>query len=122
VNQKVMEKAFRKICSYGRGIVRLRARLFQGSGRHRVYMSLVRGENVWHCRFHQDDLLRTPISKRFIFRGKEKIYETAQRGQGLTSAESRSSLDQAVAIGRGGIWLLLTKKQYLALMQCSRGV
>jgi hypothetical protein len=122
MNKQVMEKAFRKISSFGRIFGRLSEMMCQASGQHRVYMSFVRHANGWYCGFHQDDLPKTPISKRFIFRSKEKIYETAQRGHGLPGAESRSSLDQAVAIGRGGIWLLLTKKQYLALMECSRGV
>jgi hypothetical protein len=35
---------------------------------HRVHMSFIRGPGgAWHCRFHKDDLAKTPISKLFFF-------------------------------------------------------
>jgi len=86
------------------------------AGRHRAYMSLVLNRGRWHCRFHRDDLAKTPISRQFVFSSAEKIYEIARRGDGLISVESRQALDVAVTIGRGGIWLRLTEDQYAALV------
>ncbi len=84
--------------------------------RQRVYMSFVRAAaGGWHCRFHMDDLARTPISRRFVFRCQDKIAETARRGHGLTGLESRQALDEAVALGRGGIWLELDAAQLQTL-------
>ncbi|MGA7159235.1 MAG: hypothetical protein WBY53_20485 [Acidobacteriaceae bacterium] len=119
------KQAFRRIASSGRLIGRLRERLFQPARPHRVYLSFARSEtaeNGWHCIFRRDDLPKTPLSKRFIFRGSEKIYQTAERGHGITGKQSRDSLDQAVALGRGEVWLRLTKQQYASLEKWSSGV
>jgi hypothetical protein len=43
------------------------------------------------------------------------VVELVERGGGLTDRESRLMLDQAVAIGWGGIFLRLTAKQYARL-------
>jgi hypothetical protein len=84
--------------------------------RHRVYMSFVRNEDVWYCRFHHDNLAKTPITKKFVFSSAEKIHEAARRGNGLIDMESRDALDEAVTIGKGGVWLHLTEDQYSALV------
>ena len=93
------------------------ARSFRSAKRHhRVYMSFVRRPaGSWHCRFHKDDLAKTPISKLFVFRDATKIVEVVRRGRGITGIESRQVLDEAVALGRGGIWLELDANQFQAL-------
>ena len=53
------------------------------AGRHRAYMSFVLNRGRWNCRFHRDDLAKTPISRQFVFSSAEKIYEIARRGNGL---------------------------------------
>jgi hypothetical protein len=75
--------------------------IFPPAKRH-VYMSFVRNRIGRDCRFHQNDLRKTPISRGFVFRSAEKIYEVAQRGDGFIDMESRDALDEAVALGRGG--------------------
>ena len=84
--------------------------------RHRVYMSFVRNQERWHCRFHQDDLGKTPVSKQFVFASAEKIYEAARRGDGLLHPESCQALDEGISVGRGGIWLHLTEEQHSVLV------
>src|SRR5450631_1827629 len=87
---------------------------------HRVYMSFVRqAGGVWLCRFHKDDLAKTPISKLFFFRDVAKIVEIVRRGRGITGMESRQALDKAVALGRGGIFLKLDANQLQALSRQS---
>jgi hypothetical protein len=86
---------------------------------HRVFMSFAFSKG-WHCRFHQGDLSKTPISRQFLFSDKRKVYETARRGHGLTDATSVSELNQAIAAGRGGIWLRLTDEQYSTLTSSGR--
>lgn len=80
--------------------------------RCRVYMSFARLGNPdeYSCRFHNDNLAKTPISKRFVFRSRT-IFETACRGHGVTSMRLRKALAEAVAVGHGGIWLRLTEEQ-----------
>jgi len=88
--------------------------------RCRVYMSFARVRNLdeYSCRFHNDNLAKTPMSRRFIFRSR-RIFEAARRGHGLTALHSRQALAEAVAIGRGGIWLQLTEEQLQALRRQS---
>jgi hypothetical protein len=107
-----------KAISYEEHIEQQQSQIFPQAKRH-VYMSFVRNQGGWHCRFHQDDLPKTPISRGFVFRGAEKIYEAAQRGDGLIDMECRDALDEAVALGRGGIWLRLTEDQYSTLLMSS---
>ena len=86
---------------------------------HRVFMSFV-FNNGWHCRFHEGELSKTPISRQFRFRDKRKLYEAARRGHGLTDATSVSELNQAIAAGHGGVWLRLTDEQYSTLTSSGR--
>jgi hypothetical protein len=94
---------------------------FRAAQRHqRVYLSFVRqAGGAWNCRFHKDDLAKTPISKLFFFRDATKIVEIVRRGRGLTGMESRQTIDEAVALGRGGIFLELDANQFQALRRQS---
>jgi hypothetical protein len=67
-------------------------------------------------RFHPDDFPKTPISRQFVFSSAEKVHEAALRGNGLIDMESRHDLDEAINIGRGGIWLALSEDQYSGLV------
>ena len=116
MNEQSFKTSLRQIPSLGQLMERVRTHTLQPARRHRVYMSFVRNANGWHCRFHQDDLAKTPISRQFVFSSPEKIHEAARRGNGLIHMESRHVLDEAVAIGRGGVWLHLTEDQYSALV------
>lgn len=116
MNKQPLETARRRICSLGQFMQRVRTRTYQPPQRHRVYMSFVRNPNGWHCRFHQDDPAKTPISRKFAFSSAEKIHEAARRGNGLLDIESQHALIEAVNVGRGGVWLHLTEDQYEALI------
>lgn len=87
---------------------------------HRVYMTFVYRDG-WRCRFHDEELSQAAISRIFVFRDKERIYEIAKRGHGLTEPDAGDTLDKAIAAGRGGIWLRLTHTQYLSLKQPKSG-
>jgi hypothetical protein len=86
---------------------------FTSSTNHRVYMSFVFGK-IWRCRFHEGNLAKAPISRVFVFRDKEKIYEAARRG-GLSSSDAHYALNEAISAGCGGIWLQLNDAQYSSL-------
>jgi hypothetical protein len=77
---------------------------------HRVYMSFVHS-NGWHCRFHEGDIAKIPISRRFIFHDEQKICEAARRGHGISDEVTHEALKQAIATGRGGVWLMLTDER-----------
>jgi len=67
----------------------------------------------WLCRFTAEG--RKPLPKRLIFSTTAQIYETARRARGLISSWAREDLNLAIELGRGGIWLMLTDEQFLAL-------
>jgi hypothetical protein len=81
--------------------------------RHRVYMSF-QCRNGWHCQFLEQDL-KTPLPKKLCFASPGKVVELVERGGGLSNLESRQALNQAIEIGRGGVFLNLTEEQYSTL-------
>ena len=112
---RALDMALCHISSYVHLVGQLRSRVFRIARRHRVYMSFTHHASGWHCRFHKDDLAKTPISRLFVFRDAEKLYEAALRGKGFIGTESRQSLSAVIANGGGGLWLQLSDKQYAAL-------
>jgi hypothetical protein len=81
--------------------------------RHRVYLSF-QCRYGWHCQFLELDL-KTPLPRKLHFASPDKVVELVERGGGLSSLESRQALDQAIEIGRGGVFLSLTAEQYAKL-------
>ena len=85
----------------------------QDRDRHRIYMSfMLRGQ--WYCQFLEEDL-QTPLPRKLRFASPDKVVELVERGGGLSNLESRQALDQAIEIGRGGVFLSLTAEQYSKL-------
>lgn len=82
-------------------------------GRRRVYMYF-QFRNGWQCQFLENDL-RTPLPRTLHFTSADKVIELVKRGGGITDQESRLMLEQAVATGRGGVFLMLTSEQYARL-------
>ena len=78
--------------------------------RRRVYMYF-QYRNGWQCQFLEQNL-KTPLPRKLHFMSSEKVIELVTRGGGITDRESRLTLDQAIAKGRGGIFLSLTAEQY----------
>jgi hypothetical protein len=73
----------------------------------------------WHCQFLGQDL-QTPLPRKLHFASSDKLVKLVERGGGLSNLESRQALDQAIEIGRGGIFLNLTEEQYARLKKlCS---
>jgi hypothetical protein len=81
--------------------------------RHRVYLSF-QCRYGWHCQFLEQDL-KTPLPRKLHFASSDKVVELVERGGGLSNLESRQALDQAIEIGRGGVFLNLTEEQYARL-------
>lgn len=81
--------------------------------RHRVYLSF-QDRHGWQCQFLEADL-KTPLPKRLRFTSPDKIIELVDRGGGLPDQESRLTLNQAISMGRGGVFLSLTEQQYAKL-------
>lgn len=70
----------------------------------------------WHCQFLEPDL-KTSLPRKLHFASSDKVIELVERGGGLSDQESRAMLNQAIEIGRGGLFLNLTSEQYMKLRQ-----
>jgi hypothetical protein len=81
---------------------------------HRVYLSF-QCRNGWHCQFLEQDL-KTPLPRKLHFKSAEKVIKLVTRGGGLGNLESKQMLDQAIEMGRGGVFLSLTPEQYAELL------
>ena len=88
---RVLRMALRQISSCIHLMGQLHSRMFRLTRRHRVYMSFTRHANGWCCRFHKDDIAKTPISRLFVFRDAGKLYEAGLRGHAFISTESRQA-------------------------------
>ena len=96
------------------------AKAVEAAAGHRVFLSFARQEDGWwFCRIHKDDLGKTPLSRLITFRDAAKVVEMARRGRGLTGIASRQALEEAVALGRGQIMLILDDTQFEAVSRKS---
>ena len=68
----------------------------------------------WQCQFLETDL-KTSLPRKLHFTSPEKVIKLVERGGGITDQESRLMLNQAIATGRGGVFLSLTAEQYARL-------
>ena len=81
--------------------------------RHRVYMYF-QYRNGWQCQFLEKDL-KAALPRKLCFATPDKVIKLVERGGGITDQESRLMLNQAIATGRGGVFLRLTADQYAKL-------
>jgi hypothetical protein len=68
----------------------------------------------WMCQFLEEDL-KTPLPRRLQFKNPEKIRAIVDKVGNFADLQDRQALDYGLEIGRGGVWLVLTEKQYMRL-------
>jgi hypothetical protein len=68
----------------------------------------------WFCQFLEEDL-KTPLPKKMTLEDPAKLFEIAERGGYKLTLENKQSIENAIAMGRGSIWLDLTEEQYAKL-------
>jgi hypothetical protein len=71
-------------------------------------------QSGWYCQFLEEDL-KTPLPRRLHLTSRQKLLEIAEKGGYVLNLEGRQALQQAIEVGRGGIWLTLTEEQYRKL-------
>ena len=69
---------------------------------------------AWMCQFMEEDL-KTPLPRRLRFNAPEKIRAIVDKVGNFANLQDRQALDYGLEIGRGGVWLQLTDKQYSRL-------
>ncbi len=78
----------------------------------RVYASFQ--HRKWDVQFLDSDL-KTSLRKHLTFASEKKIIELAERGNANLDLKSRAAIQHGISIGRGGVWLNLSKEQYSRL-------
>jgi hypothetical protein len=59
--------------------------------------------------------LKTPLPRQFTFQDADTLRELARLGEALGTLEQKQALEQAIEMGRGGLYLRLTPEQYARL-------
>jgi len=80
--------------------------------KHLVFMHFRRCSG-WHCVFRDES--RKKLPREVNFKSSGVVRELAMRGNGLVHKWDQEGFEIGLEVGRGGIWLLLTDEQYLAL-------
>src|ERR1035437_962098 len=81
--------------------------------RRRVYMSFMHRDG-WYCQFLEEDL-KTSLPRKLTFATSAKILELAEHAGALRDLACRQAIEHGISVGRGGVWLMLTREQYAKL-------
>jgi len=71
--------------------------------RHRVYMSFMLRQR-WHCQFLEEDL-KTSLPRKVVLNDAQNLFDIDEHGGRSLNLEARQAINQAIEIGRGGVWL-----------------
>jgi hypothetical protein len=81
--------------------------------RHLIYMSFLLMEG-WQVQF-RGIRLETSLPLKLTFADPEKIRELARQGDAMETSTARQTLEHAIQMGSGGLYLRLTPEQYQKL-------
>lgn len=62
----------------------------------------------WYCQFLEEDL-KTSLPRKFTFATSDKVVELAEKGGALKDSAAKQSLEHGIQMGRGGVFLKLTR-------------
>jgi hypothetical protein len=82
--------------------------------RHLIYMSFLLMEGWWQVQFH-GIRLGTSRPLKLTFADPEKIRGLARQGDAMGTSTARQTLEHAIHMGSGGVYLRLTPEQYRKL-------
>jgi len=82
--------------------------------RHRVYMQFMLAKDGWSVSFLEPDL-KTSLPRRLTFQNDVKFLDLARRGGAEFNLAGHQAIEQGIAMGRGAVWLSLTREQYAKL-------
>ena len=68
----------------------------------------------WLVTFVEENL-NTSLPRRFVFQNDVKILDLARRGGAEFNLAGRQAIEQGISMGRGAVWLSLTREQYAKL-------
>ena len=79
--------------------------------RHRVLMQFMLANGGWSVSFLEEDC-KTSLPRHFIFQSELKILDLARHGGAEFNLAVRQAIEHGISMGRGSVWLKLTREQY----------
>jgi hypothetical protein len=82
--------------------------------RHRVLMQFMLAKAGWSVSFLEEDC-KTSLPRNFVFQSELKILDLATHGGAEFNLAGRQAIEHGISMGRGSVWLKLTREQYAKL-------
>jgi hypothetical protein len=77
-------------------------------------MQFMLAKGGWAISFLEEDC-KTSLPRRFTFQSELKILDLAKHGGAEFNLAGRQAIEQEISMGRGSVWLKLTREQYAKL-------
>jgi len=81
---------------------------------HRALMQFMLAKDGWSVSFLEEDC-KTSFPRHFAFQSELKILDLAKHGDAEFNLAGRQAIEQEISMGRGSVWLKLTREQYAKL-------
>ena len=81
---------------------------------HKVLMQFMLAKDGWTVSFLEEDC-KTSLRRHFIFQSELKILDLARNGGAEFNLAGRQAIEHGISMGRGSVWLKLTRDQYSKL-------
>ena len=78
---------------------------------HRVLMQFMLAKAGWSVSFLEEDC-KTSLPRHFVFQSELKILDLARHGGASFDLADRQAIEHGISMGRGSVWLELTREQY----------
>jgi hypothetical protein len=82
--------------------------------RRKVLMTFMLAKDGWSVSFLEEDC-KTSLLCRFVFQNELKILDLARHGGAEFNLAGRQAIEHGIGMGRGSVWLKLTREQYSKL-------
>ena len=80
----------------------------------RVLMQFMLAKAGWSVSFLEEDC-KTSLPRNFVFQSELKILDLATHGGAEFNLAGRQAIEHGISMGRGSVWLKLTREQYAKL-------
>ena len=81
---------------------------------HRALMQFMLAKDGWSVSFLEEGC-KTSFPRHFAFQSELKILDLAKHGGAEFNLAGRQAIEQEISMGRGSVWLKLTREQYAKL-------
>jgi hypothetical protein len=74
-------------------------------------MNFMMAKDGWAVSFLEEDC-KTSLPRHFVFQSELKILDLARNGGAEFNLAGRQAIEHGIGMGRGSVWLSLTRDQY----------